>query len=146
MGYEGYLIKVASTEVSDNWFIIPHNLIVEKSYKATYSTMDVDSTRVATAVLERTVVDHKVPHCQLEIKPITDKRLEELFGPNGGISTRYEIVKEKSIYVKMWIPELCDYVTAKCYVPDIDFTIKKVDNRPPYSVSYESFTLEFIGY
>lgn len=144
--YLGYLIRVASSATSNNWFTIPHNLIVEKSYKPTYSTMDLNSTRTGDAVLDRNVVDHKVAHCKLTIKPINDTKLATLFGSSGGISTRYESVKEKSIYVNMWVPELNDYVTVKCYVPDIDFTINHVSNVAPYEVKYDAFELEFIGY
>jgi len=146
MSYAGYLVRVANAPTSNNWFVIPHKYILEKSYKGTYSTMDLNSTRNANAVLDRNVVEHKVPHCVLTIKPLDDTHLAELFGSSGGISTRYADALEKSIYVQMWIPELNDYITAKCYVPDIEFTIKQVDNTPPYAVRYDSFELEFIGY
>jgi len=146
MGYQGYLLKVASTSTSNDWFTIPHNFIKERSYKGTYSTMDLNSTRNANAVLDRNVVEHKVPHCVMTIKPLNDDKLATLFGVSGGITTRYADAKEKSIYCKMWVPELNDYVTVLCYVPDIDFTIKKVVNTSPYSVDYDEFELEFIGY
>lgn len=145
-GYQGYLVKVANSENSNDWFTIPHNFIVEKSYKATYSTMDFNSTRNANAVLDRNVLQHKVPHCEMQIKPIDDTQLSTLFGVTGGISTRYENSTDKSIFVDMFIPELNDYVKARCYIPDIEFTFRKVVNTSPYSIKYEAFKLEIIGY
>ena len=153
MAYDGYLIKVADNESMNNAYTIPHNFILEKSYKPTYSTIDVDSTRLADGVLYRNAMEHVVPHCVLTIKPLDDSHLSQMFGANGGISTRIitisgdvNVEHENSLWVKMWIPKLNDYVTHKCYIPDIDFTIKKVVNTQPYAVYYDSFDLEFIGY
>lgn len=144
--YEGYLIKVANAEDSNDWFTIPHNFILEKTYKGTYSTMDVNSTRTGDAVLDRNVVPHKVAHCEMMIKPLNNHQVASLFGANGGISTRYENALEKSVYAKIYVTELDDYVIAKCYIPDIEFTVRQVVNKPPYSVKYEQFKLEVTGY
>ena len=146
MGYQGYLIKIADSSNSNDWFIIPPEFIEEKSYKATYSTMDENSTRNANAVLDRNVLSHRVAHCEMQIRSLTDTQVGQLFGANGGISTRYENELEKSVYADMFIPELNDYITVKCYVPDIDFVFNHVRNTAPYGVRYEPFTLEFIGY
>lgn len=146
MAYNGYLIRVANSASSSNWFVIPHEFIVEKSFKATYSTMETSAVRNANAYLDRETASHKVAHCSLTLRSLTDSEVGQLFGATGGISTRYENSLEKSIYASVFIPELNDYVTAKFYIPDVEFTINMVKNTPPYSVKYDPVTLEFIGY
>lgn len=147
MGYNGYLLRFAnSNSFSADWFTFPHDFIAEKSYKATYSTMEVSATRNANAYLERDTASHRVAHCSLTMRSLTDSEVAELFGANGGISTRYINNLEKSIWVNMFVPELNDYITAKCYIPDIEFVFNQVKNTPPYRVKYEPVTLEIIGY
>ena len=146
MAYQGYLIKVANSASSNDWYTIPHDFIVEKSFKGTYSTLETKAKRNANGVLDRTTAPHKVPHAIMTLRSLTDSEVGQLFGANGGISTRYINSTAKSIYANMFVSELNDYVTAKFYVPDVDFTIKHVKNTTPYQVKYEPVTLEFIGY
>ena len=159
MAFQGYLIKVANAQNSDDWYEIPPEFIVEQSYEGTYSVMDVDSQRVATGVLNRNSVDHKVAHCKVQIKPLSGDKLRVLFDRNasgndghGEISKRYVTIRngntidDRTIWVNMWVAELCDYVTAECYIPDITFTVKRITKKRPYTIYYKPFDLEFIGY
>lgn len=146
MAFQGYLIRVASSENSNNWYTIPHSFISEGAYDATYSALDSNSNRNGNGVLDRNVLPHKVAHCVIGLREnLTESEIGQLFGASGGISTRYANSLEKSIYVKMWIPEENDYVTSLCYVPDINFKIKQIKQNPP-EIKYASSTLEFIGY
>ena len=79
MGYNGYLIKVANSASSNDWFTIPHEFIVEKSYKGTYSTMDQNSNRNGNGILDRNVLNHKVAHCEMQIRSLTDTQVGQLF-------------------------------------------------------------------
>lgn len=143
MAFQGHLIKVASSATSNNWYTVPCEFMSEDSYKGTYSTMDEGSERNGNGVLDRNVLDHKVPHCSVTIRSLWNDQVAQMFGSSGGISTRYINAKEKNLYVQMWVAELNDYVTAECYVPDIEFTIAMLT---PTRIKYEPFTLEFIGY
>ena len=144
-GFQGYLVKVANSATSNDWYTIPHSLIQEGAYDATYSALDLNSKRNGNGVLDRNVLPHKVAHCSISMRELTNSEVAQLFGSQGGITDRYVNELEKSIYVKMWVPEEDDYVTALCYIPDIAFKIKQI-KQSPAKIKYASFTLEFIGY
>ena len=144
MAYSGYLIKVkgipGSTYYSSD-YTIPMHFILEKTYKMTYSVIDFDSTRNGAGKLVRNALRHKVPHCTIQVKPLNNTNMAALW---EGISNRYLIQKEKKVELSVDIPEINDYVTAKFYIPDIELTIRRIENNQ--TVIYEGFTLEFIGY
>ncbi len=143
MAYNGYLIKIkgisdSSTASSD--YILPLQYMIEKSYKGTYSVLDGDSKRNGDGVLVRVVLPHKVAHCSVEIRPMSNNVIGDLM---GHIQARYTKPEEKKCIAFIWVAEINDYVEAEFYVPDIEFTVKKIENG---KVLYEQFTLEFIGY
>ena len=56
---------------------------------------------------------------------------------------QYSNATEKKALVTAWMPELGDYVTMDCYLPDIEYTIDYADET---TVEYSSFRLAFVGY
>lgn len=144
MAYSGYLIKILGVGESGPQsydYTLNMHYILEKTYKMTYSVMDFDSTRNGAGRLIRNALDHKVPHCTIQVKPMVDSVLATLFSE---ISSRYTIAKEKKLRASVYIPEINDYVTENFYLPDIDLTIRRIENNN--KIVYEPFTLEFIGY
>lgn len=142
MALSNYLVKVGNSLD----YSIPLNLIVEGTYKGTYSALDMDSNRVGTGELDRNVLDHAVAHCSMTIKAGSNKKISPLL---QALKSRYVTgkEKEKKIWVSMWIAELDDYVSAYCYIPDMDFTTRRIDDKTdPWTMYYTEFTLEFIGY
>lgn len=136
MAYNGYLIKILGT--TD--YVMPFGYMVFQSYKGTYSVLDGDSKRNGEGRLVRTVLPHKVAHCSVDIMPLDNNELGDLM---GGIQSRYTEAAEKKVTASIWVPEINGYVEEEFYVPDIEITIKKVEDG---KVIYEPFTLEFIGY
>lgn len=140
MAYGGYLLKVKG-QGNQTDYIIPMHDILEKTYDSTYSVMDYDSTRSASGKLIRNAQKHRVPHCSIQVKSLNNVQLADLM---NNIQARYVIQKEKKLELSMFLPEINDYVTVFCYIPDIKFVIRVIENNT--TIHYESFTLEFIGY
>ena len=132
MAYSGYLISI-------NDYVIPLTYINEKTYKCTYSTMDLDSYRDANGVLHRNAI-LKVPHCSFSTRPLNNIDAETLW---SNIRSRYTNAMEKKVIATIYIPETDNYYTGSFYVPDIDMTINHVSGNRVY---YAPITFEFIGY
>ena len=136
MSYNNYLIKIKGT--SD--YVIPMQYMIEKTYKGTYSVLDGDSKRNGNGELVRTVMPHKVAHCSVDFRPLSNVEIGSVM---SAIQSRYTKASEKKVEASIWVAEINDYVQAEFYIPDIEFTVKKIENG---KVLYEQFTLEFIGY
>ena len=139
MAYSGYLIKVLGTGSLDD-YVIPLSYMVENTYKGTYSILDSDSKRNAKGKLIRTALSHKVPHCSVDFRPLSNVEVGNVM---SNISARYTKAKEHKLKASVWVPMLNDYVTEFFYIPDTEFTITHVTNS---TVHYDTFTLELIGY
>ena len=143
MGYSNYLIKIkgiSGSQTASSDYIIPMGYITFESYKGTYSALDKDSKRNGDGKLIRTVLPHKVAHSAVEIRPLSNAQVGSMM---SSIQARYIKEGEKKVNASIWVSELNDYVEAEFYLPDIEFTIKKVEDG---KVFYKPFTLEFIGY
>lgn len=140
MDYSNYLIKIIGHGQYATNYVLPMECISFQSYKATYSALDKDSKRNGNGGLIRTVLPHKVAHCSVQIRSLPNAGVGDIM---GNLQSRYTKELEKKVQAEIWVPEINDYVETEFYVPDIEFTIKKIENG---KVFYEPFTLEFIGY
>lgn len=134
MAYQGYLLKVGS-------YVIPTSIMKAESYKALYSTLDLDSTRLANGKLNRDVLAHHVGKVEFETLPLLDNT--QMSNIMLGIRNSYIDVNEKSANVTFYVPEIDDYITQKMYVPDINFTMYLANSN---KIQYEPVRLAFIGY
>ena len=71
---------------------------------------------------------------------IEEKTLRPLM---DNIRRQYSNQTEKKALVTAWMPEIGEYVTMDCYMPDVEYTIDYADEK---TVKYSSFRLAFIGY
>lgn len=135
MSYSQYLIKVGNYTIPANKFIKAN------SYSATYSTSDLDSYRDANGVLHRTALSHKLLKVEFETPAmLTDVEMETFM---SNLRSNYTDATEKKCSVTAYVPELGDYVTADCYVPDIQFSIYGTYND---RIHYNSVRVAFIQY
>ena len=135
--YGGYLIQINGGTP----YQIPLSYMNEKSYKCTFSTLDLDSTRDANGVLHRNAV-LQVPHCSFDTRELNNVDLETLW---SNIRSRYggNNANEKKISASVYVPEEDGYYTGYFYIPDTDITINHINKGKVY---YEPITFEFIGY
>lgn len=133
------LISIVS---GGNYLPLPLNLIVEKSYKSTYSTLDLDSYRNANGVLKRNVL-LKTVHCTVDTRTLKEFELQQIrnilsagYASSGG-------QKENKVVAAVFIPELGTYGVGEFYKPDTEIVLDKIKDGIIY---YEPMTFEFIGY
>lgn len=134
MAFSGYLIKIGNYDTFFNRYI------VSASYKVAKKIIDVDSYRDANGVLHRNAMDHLSYTIEFELKPLDNVRLETVM---SAIRSNFVTAKERKLNVNFYVPEDDAYVTASCYMPDIEYTI---DHLTAGKIFYKNVTLKFIGY
>lgn len=134
MAFSGYLIKIGNYDTFFN------NYIVSASYKVAKKVLDVDSYRDANWVLHRNAMDHLSYTIEFELKPLNNTRLENVMSI---IRSNFTTAKERKLNITFYVPEDDAYVTASCYMPDIEYTI---DHLTAGMIFYKSVVLKFIGY
>lgn len=132
MAFSNYLIMVGD-------YVIPLNYINEKTYKCTYSVMDLDSYRDANGVLHRNAIN-KIPHCSFQTRNLSNIDMGNLW---AGISANYINTNERKVLASVYVPETDSYYSGSFYIPDTDMVIDKINQNKVY---YEPITFEFIGY
>ena len=134
MAYSGFLIKVGN-------YTVPFRYIEAKKYKCGIKGQDLDSYRDANGILHREALKNKAIKTEWEIP--TGKEESELRELMDNIRSQYTNQIEKKALVTAWMPEIGDYVTMDCYMPDVEYTIDYADES---TIEYSSFRLAFIGY
>lgn len=135
MAYSGYLIKVGN-------YVFPLHYIAYESYKPNIKGQDLDSYRDANGKLHRNALNNAIMKVEFEtLEGLKDTEVESIM---NGVRSNYVNAVEKSALVTAYIPEYNTYKTQLCYVPDIEFTIKKIENNK--TVVYKPFRFAAIGY
>ncbi|RHC12347.1 DUF6711 family protein [Roseburia intestinalis] len=134
MAYSGFLIKVGS-------YTIPFRYIEAKKYKCSIKGQDLDSYRDANGVLHREALSNVAIKVEWETpNDIDEAALRPLM---DSIRSQYSNATEKKALVTAWMPEIGNYVTMDCYLPDVEYQIDYADEN---TVKYGAFRLAFIGY
>ena len=135
MAFEGYLLKVG------NFAITGRKVMVESSYKATRLIQDLDSYRDANGVLHRNALPHQTMKVEFNTRRgMTDSELATFL---GNIQSQFTVPAERRASVKVFIPEINDYITQDMYMPDPEIVITHIYNDVVY---YDSIRIAFIGY
>ena len=133
--FSGYLVRIHGTTDYD----IPLGYIAEKSYKCTYSTLDLEPFRDANGILHRNAV-LKTPKVTLVTRSLKNTEVADLF---NNIASRYVNAMEKKVLITAYLPETDNYLTGYFYVPDTEFNIHTIQGN---IIKYDAITLSFIGY
>ena len=135
MAYNGYLLKVNGTA-------FPMKYIVETSYVVSPDQrLDLESQRDATGVLHRNVCEHMPVKIEFKTTPLTDSDVSEI----SRILLLDKSNRERTATVEYYNTETGGYATAKCYVPNLEYTIDWIDNEKN-TVHYNSTRYAFIEY
>lgn len=143
MAYQGYLVKIKAISGSStaDWdYIVPMSSIVYESYKATYSVLDEDAKRSGKGKLKRTTYPHKVAHCKFTFREMNNT---QLFSILELIQLHYTKKRQKKVKASIWVPEINSYVEDYFYIPDIEFTLLRVEGN---KLIYAPTEVELIGY
>ena len=135
MAYEGYLIKIGYNSSFFNKYI------VFDTYKVSKKIIDLDSYRDANGVLHRQALEHVSYTVEFELRPLMEAAHAEIM---EAIENSFTIPEERKLSVTFWLPETHEYVTADCYMPDPEITVKAEYGGT--NLRYDKTTLKFIGY
>ena len=133
--YNGYLVKVNGT-------VFPMKYIAEKSYIVhPDQRLDLDSERDATGVLHRSVVSHMPNKIEFTTLPLNNTEVAEVtritrLGPSN---------RSRDVTLELYNPETDGYETARCYIPNLDYTIDWIDNEKKV-IHYSPIRYAFIEY
>lgn len=137
MAFNGSLITINGAE-------FPWHYVEENSYKCALKTLDLDSGRVATGLLDRNVLEHQSIEISFTIKSLTNTEQADLW---LFLRSRYiSGVQERKLRINAYVPELDDYVLKDVYVAsDPTFPIRQI-NPSKKVIKYASYEMKFIGY
>lgn len=135
MAFEGYLIKIGEQDKMFN------NYIVFGTYKVSKKIIDIDSYRDANGVLHRQALDHISYTVEFELREMREEDHDTVM---YSIESNFSIPAERKLSVTFWLPEEHKYVTADCYMPDPDITLKGIYKND--ELLYDATTIKFIGY
>ena len=139
MAYNGYLIKLGGSGGA----ILPMEYISPQSYKSTPNQrMESEAARSITGVLHRTTVEHTATKIEFKTTVLTNKQLRTL---NNLLRTYFSDNLERKITINYYDQETDDYRNATCYMPDVDYTISRIDTDTNL-VYYEPIRYAFIEY
>lgn len=139
MAFNGYLIKAGGA----NGDVIPLDKIKLSSYKSSPNQrMETEAGRSVTGLLHRTTVEHTSTKIEFETPPMTNTERTALMGL---IKRHFTNERERKLSIEYYNEEDDDYAIAEVYMPDIDYTILRVDTRTN-TVYYDSFRIAFIEY
>ncbi len=139
MGFSGYLIKVLGNTDAE----VPLDRIKLASYKATPSQrMESEAGRAVTGLLHRTPVEHTSTKIEFDTPPMTNTELQEFLSI---FRNRWSNELERRLDIMYYNEEEHDYILADVYMPDIEYTISRIDTATN-TIYYDSFRVAFIEY
>ena len=139
MAYNGYLIKLGGSAGD----VLPIKYMAIGSYKSTPNQrMEANATRAVTGVLHRTTVEHKATKIEFNTPVMTNTDIVAL---NNLIGSHFTNVLEKKLTINYYDQETDSYRDAVCYMPDIDYTISRID-KATNTIYYEGIRYAFIEY
>lgn len=140
--FAGSLLKVYIP--ADNVFVdFPLKWIRYESYKATpQQRMEWSAERDVSGYLWRETVQNQPPKIEFETPYIKNADVEVI---SALLKKAYQDAAQRALTIQYYNMESDDYRTAKCYLPDISYTIYNVDTDRNI-ITYEPIRFAFIGY
>lgn len=136
MAFDGNLIYLGSGNTP-----LPLSFIKVQSYKAVPNRrQDLDSTRNANGVLQRTVLNHYASTIEFQTVPMNNSTKNAFMNL---MRSNYTSEKEKKMHMRYYCPDTDSYKEGDFYVPDVEFPIIFIDGL---NIQYDSITWEFIEY
>lgn len=142
MAYAGYLIKLGGS----NGTSLPFKYFKAESYSCTPNQrMEASANRAVTGVLVRSTVSHTATKIEFETPFLTNterKALNDLlWAAMGSAANRLE----RKLDLEYYDDEMDTYKTGTFYVPDVQYSIYKVDNTRNI-ITYSPVRYAFIEY
>lgn len=137
MAFAGYLIKLGGSSGTE----LPMIYMKPESYKATPNQrMESKAERAATGLLHRETTSHTATKIEFSTPYTTNNQVATL---NSLLFGAMSDTGKRNITIYYYDPETDSYKTANCYMPDVSYTIDRVDGNTIY---YSSIRYAFIEY
>ena len=103
--------------------------------------MESEAKRSVTGVLYQTTVEHTATKIEFNTPNMTNTDMNAmmtLFRNNWTNSL------ERKLNLQYYDMETDSYKTMNCYMPDIEWKIRNIDNGNPYNINYSETRIAFI--
>lgn len=139
MAYNGYLIKLGGSSGT----VLPLTYMRLESYSCTPNQrMEAKADRSITGLLQRTTVEHTATKIEFETPILTNAQAVALYSM---ISNHFTNNLERKLTIYYYDMETDSYKSGDVYVPDIQYTINRIDNSNNI-VYYNPIRIAFIEY
>lgn len=140
MAFSGYLI---SLKTGANYVNIPLKYMRAETYSVTpEQRMEWSAERNINGFLNRVTVQNMPPKIEFNTPLMTNTDIATL---NGLFQAAYTNVAERKLTIKYYDPESNSYKEHDCYMPDVKYEIRNVDEAKNV-INYEELRYALIGY
>lgn len=137
MAFSGYLIKLGGSSGTE----LPMKYMKPESYIAEPNQrMESEAGRDVTGTLHRTTVEHTATKIEFETPYLTNDQIASL---NSMLRSAMSDNHRKDITIYYYDMETDSYKSAACYIPDVKYTIYRVDGN---TIIYKPTRYAFIEY
>lgn len=134
-----------SVMTSGGWHKLPLDCIKYSTYKSTPDQrLDQDSTRNTSGLLIRNVLPHRATKIEFQTRPM-NSTMKAAFMSKIRDAWAAGSEAERRLRIKYWDDETDAYKEGTFYTPDIDWSIKSIDEAAG-RIDYDSTTIKFIEY
>lgn len=139
MNFQGWLLKIGDVK-------LPNSFIVADGWKSTPNQrIEIDAYRDANVLLHRETSSNYKTKLSLNIRSLELQEMEALRNVIGLAQLPESFRNQRRVALTYWNDEELEYKTGIFYMPNIDYTIYKVDEETK-NIFYNEFTMEFIEY
>ena len=138
MAYNGYLIKVGS-------WTFPLKYLKYETYKISPNQrIDLDSTVTTSGYLWRQVLPHTRTKVEFDMPYMSMADQKEIMTQIRAAWAANGTTLQRECMVTYYDMETDSYKTMNCYMPDIEWKIRNIDNSSPYNINYSETRIAFI--
>lgn len=139
MAYSGYLVRLGGSGGT----VLPMKYMKLEGYNITPNQrMEAEAARSITGLLHRTTVEHTATKIEFTTPNLTNKDVNEMMSM---FRNAWNSEAERRLELQYYDMETDSYKTGTFYMPDIKFTIYKVDNVMN-TLIYKETRIAFIEY
>ena len=140
MAFNGKLLEL---KTNDTYVEFPLKYIKAESYEITPNQrMETSANRATSGKLVRTTVQHTPSKIEFETTALTNAEIKDI---NDKLSAAYSDSLQRKLKIRYYVPETDDYKYGDVYVPDIQYSIMRID-KTNLVVHYNSVRFAFIEY
>lgn len=137
MAFAGYLIKLGSSSGSE----LPMSFMKAESYNVEPNKrLEAGNQQAVTGLTRRTTLEHTPSRIEFDTPILTNVQLAQL---TTLLQNNMSSTARRDITIYYYDMETDSYRVANCYMPDIKYTIRRIEGT---KISYKPVHITFIEY